>query len=345
MHRKSLLICVFFILAASVFFEGCSLPSEEPAAQKIADSDMQDIPGVELGDDSASTKIFGSKSDDKATSTNQTSSKRTTIRSCLVPEASGTLTYGDNTVSIDASHTSDGYVMVKYQGSASKVKLQITVPDNTVYTYTLTPGSYETFPLSEGDGSYKLDVLENAYDDMYALALSQSINVTIDDEFKPFLYPNQYAWFTDNDEVVAFGIQMSDASSSDLDYLEQVYLYVIKNITYDDELAATVSAGYLPDVDTTLRTKKGICFDYASLMVALLRSQGIPTKLQIGYSGDAYHAWISVYLAESGWVDKIIEFDGKNWSLMDPTLAANNSRSSVQKYVGDGSKYTVKYVY
>jgi hypothetical protein len=31
----------------------------------------------------------------------------------------------------------------------------------------------------------------------------------------------------------------------------------------------------------------------------------------------------------------IIEFDGKSWSLMDPTLAAGNSRSSLKKY-GDG---------
>ena len=80
-------------------------------------------------------------------------------------------------------------------------------------------------------------------------------------------------------------------------------------------------------------------------MAGMLRSQGIPCKLVVGYAGTAYHAWISVYLKEAGWVDKIIEFDGKSWSLMDPTLAANNSRSSVQKYVGDGSKYTVKYVY
>ncbi len=41
----------------------------------------------------------------------------------------------------------------------------------------------------------------------------------------------------------------------------------------------------------------------------------------------------------------IIEFDGKSWSLMDPTLAAGNSRSSLKKYIGDGNNYTVKYSY
>ena len=80
-------------------------------------------------------------------------------------------------------------------------------------------------------------------------------------------------------------------------------------------------------------------------MTAMLRTQRIPTRLEVGYSGEIYHAWISCYLTEKGWVDNVIEFDGKNWSLMDPTLASNNGKGSVKKYVGDGSNYTVKYTY
>ena len=58
----------------------------------------------------------------------------------------------------------------------------------------------------------------------------------------------------------------------------------------------------------TLRTGRGICFDYASLTAAMLRSQNIPARLEIGYSGDVYHAWISVYTEETGWIDRLIEF-------------------------------------
>lgn len=270
---------------------------------------------------------------------------RTTLYNFLLPDASGSLTYGNDLISIDASNTSDGYVMVQYRGTADKVKLQLTIPDQTVYSYTISSQEYETFPLSGGDGSYHLDVLEHAYDDMYALAFSQDISVDLKDEFCPFLYPNQYVWFTENKAAVLQGIQLSENASGDLDYVEQVYKYVTGTIEYDDELAATVTAGYLPDIDRTLNSKKGICFDYASLMAAMLRSQGIPTKLVVGYAGDAYHAWLNVYLTESGWVDKIIEFDGKSWVLMDPTFAANNSRSSMKKYIGDGNNYSAKYSY
>lgn len=101
----------------------------------------------------------------------------------------------------------------------------------------------------------------------------------------------------------------------------------------------------MPDVDETLSSGKGICFDYAALMAAMLRSQRIPTKLQVGYAGEAYHAWISCYVDEIGWVDNIISFDGKDWSLMDPTLAANNDDDTVKDYIGDGSRYIIKYTY
>lgn len=81
-------------------------------------------------------------------------------------------------------------------------------------------------------------------------------------------------------------------------------------------------------------------------MAAMLRSQGIPCKLVIGYAGTAYHAWINVYIQGTGWVDQLIYFDGKNWSLMDPTfISSSKNDPSVRKYVGDGTNYSQKYAY
>lgn len=270
---------------------------------------------------------------------------RKTATSVLAPEASGETVYEDKDATIDASNTSDGYVMIKYSGKSSKIKIQITGPDETIYTYTSHAGEYETFPLTVGSGAYRIDVLENISDDLYFLSQSQTIDVNIENEFAPFLYPNQYIWYVADSKAVELGRQLSDQSESDLDYVSVVYDYVISNITYDNDKAANVPIDYIPDIDETLTTGKGICFDYASLMSAILRSQNIPTKLVVGYSGPAYHAWISVWLEETGWVDNIIEFDGTNWSIMDPTLGAGNGKEAVKEYVGDGTNYTAKYHY
>lgn len=81
-------------------------------------------------------------------------------------------------------------------------------------------------------------------------------------------------------------------------------------------------------------------------MTAMLRSQGIPTKLNVGYAGTAYHAWISCWLKETGWVENIIYFDGKEWTLMDPTLAASETdKRKLKKFIGDGDNYIVQYAY
>ncbi len=69
-------------------------------------------------------------------------------------------------------------------------------------------------------------------------------------------------------------------------------------------------------------------------MASLLRSVKVPTKLVVGYSGSAYHAWISGSIEETGWVDNIIQFDGVNWSLMDPTIASSNDKSSAKEPCG-----------
>ena len=80
-------------------------------------------------------------------------------------------------------------------------------------------------------------------------------------------------------------------------------------------------------------------------MCSMLRSQGIPAHLEVGYAGEAYHAWISVFIKDVGWLNGIIEFDGKDWSLVDPTFAANSSESALKQFIGDGSNYTTMFVY
>ena len=284
----------------------------------------------------------GSKPSD---TTSLPDTKRITNHTFLQTEAAGTTVFENESVILDASNASHGYIMANYQGSSAESRLQITIPDKTVYTYVLNPGNYETIPLTGANGDYQINILEHVSDDMYALVFSENISVTLDNDFSPYLYPNQYVWYTPESPTTDLGIVLSDESANDLDYLEKVYHYVITNISYDTNLAQNIPLNYIPDTDSVLEKKSGICFDYASLMCALLRSQNIPTKLVVGYSGTAYHAWISVYLQETGWVDNIIQFDGEHGSLMDPTLAASNDQKDVEKYIGDGSNYLAKYYY
>ena len=82
------------------------------------------------------------------------------------------------------------------------------------------------------------------------------------------------------------------------------------------------------------------------LMTAMLRSQNVPAKLIVGYTGSVYHAWINVWSEQEGWVEAKIYFDGKQWKLMDPTFASGgNSSESILQYIGNGDNYKAKYQY
>ncbi|SFH93114.1 Transglutaminase-like superfamily protein [Pseudobutyrivibrio sp. OR37] len=276
----------------------------------------------------------------------ESSGKRGNGIQVLVPEASGVDVHGNSDASIDSSNAKDGYVMVKYTGSAAKVRMLIETPAGNTYNYLMDlDGQYDVYPLSEGSGTYKIGVYENLHDDQYAAAFTQSVNVTLKDEYSMFLYPNAYVDFNINSKAVQKGQELAAGANTDIEVVQNVYHYITKNVTYDYDKAETVQSGYIPTVDETLATGKGICFDYASLMGAMLRSQGIPTRLEIGYAGTEYHAWISVYTKETGWIDKIIQFDGKEWTLMDPTLGSYASNSTVKKYREDDTYYQLKYKY
>lgn len=64
-------------------------------------------------------------------------------------------------------------------------------------------------------------------------------------------------------------------------------------------------------VDEVLRQRKGVCQDFAHLMIACLRSLGLPARYVSGYlrsggtsvGAEASHAWVSVYCPVFGWQD------------------------------------------
>ena len=261
--------------------------------------------------------------------------------------ASGVSVNSNDKVLLDYSNSADGYVMIKYLGKNQKVKTQITGPSGVTYTYNQSlTGDYDVFVLSDGSGSYKIGVYENTSGTSYSTAYSFPISVSLKDEFTPFLRSNKYVNYTASSKVVSLAADICKDKKTTNDKIKAVYEYVTANLTYDYQLAKNVKSGYIPDLDSVLIKKTGICFDYAATMTAMLRSQGIPTKMVFGYTGSAYHAWINTYSKESGWITASIYFDGKDWKLMDPTFASTGKSSEeIMKYIGNGANYVAKYLY
>lgn len=264
----------------------------------------------------------------------------------------GEVYFSENGFTIDFSNKDQGYVMVSYsRGLTDHVIAQI-IKNDTAYRFDININGYwEILPLPLGDGLYIVTLLEHVRDQMFAMALSKEINVELAQPNISFLHPNQFVNFNPESNAIVLAYELAQGAFGELDVVRNIYEFIIANIVYDHAKADAIISGeltnYWPDIDLVLERGMGICFDYAALMTAMLRAQMIPTRLEVGYvTGDIYHAWISVYTAETGWVGAV-QFIGRGWTRMDPTFSAGayQGGGDMSAFIGDENNYLTTFIY
>mgnify|MGYP001662049710 FL=1 len=223
------------------------------------------------------------------------------------PQQSGTDVLTSKSLVVDAGNAAQGYILARGKENKKRLKLRVTQGQYKL-TYDLnTAGEYEVFPLQLGDGSYTVELFENVSGKKYAAEGKVTVSVKLDDPYAPFLVPNQYVHYTQDTEAVKTSYALCEGMTDDREIFETIRGYIKANYMYDYVKAATVAGGTLPDIDGCYEKKMGICQDLAALAACMLRVQGVPTKLMVGYAGKMYHAWNSVVI------------DGEE-VLYDPTL-------------------------
>lgn len=171
--------------------------------------------------------------------------------------------------------------------ATNALKCQVVYGD-VKYNYDLPgDGTPVVYPLQSGNGQYNVRVMQNTTENKYMELFSAQADVVLDSEFEPFLRPSQRVAYSVDSACVLLASDISAQAADAAAVVSSVYEYIQSNVDYDYDKAQNIVdnnvTGYLPDPDETLSTKKGICYDYAALAAAMLRSQGIPTKLITGY--------------------------------------------------------------
>ena len=250
---------------------------------------------------------------------------------------------GNEEVRIDVSSADIGYFGV-WSNSAVKLKLQVKKNGAADYVYDLTSNWTDFFPFQSGSGNYTIRIMKNVEDSKYFELYSMQVPVHLNSELDPFLISCQYAYYTEDSACVQKAREIAGQSSDETDFIYKIYEEICSSVKYDSIKAQAVQSGYIPNPDETLATKRGICFDYASLAASMLRSQGIPTKIIFGYVApdNIYHAWNMFYTEESGWTAVEFKADPHSWNRIDMTFLANGADS---QFIGDASNYTDVYQY
>ena len=228
------------------------------------------------------------------------------------PESSGEVVQTDGKLVIDASHMESGYVMCCVSAPQDH-RLKVRVAYNGAQlTYDLnSAGDYEVFPLQLGSGNYEFSLFENVSGTKYSSEGKITLTAQLTDENAAFLVPNQYVDYVRTTAAVL----KSDELATDGDIYQRVCDFMASEFSYDFVRAKTISPGELPEIDQCFENRTGICQDLSAVMVCMLRVQGIPAKLMIGYADKYYHAWT------------VAVIDGQE-VFFDPTAAINALNAS-----------------
>ncbi len=253
------------------------------------------------------------------------SSKKYTYDEILWPSQPGKLVFTSAGFEMDYSNAEFGYISILAPTSENDLKAQVSLNDS-VYTYSLVSNQYVIIPLQMGDGVYSVKLLRNKEGSTYVVSASTKIEVKLVDDTTTYLYPNQIVDYNKETQAIMKSFELTQEADSEIERVYEVYHYITENIDYDYDKAELAQTKFiLPIIDETYLIEKGICFDYASLMSAMLRVQHIPTRVVTGYVEQGYHAWVDVYIQDTGWINPSIYFESDIWKRVDPTFDAMGS--------------------
>ena len=329
--------------APAVIEHGTAQVSEEPAETV---SDVSSVPEVTTSQTSAHTAPPVAVTTTTA-ATEPPKPVKVVIPEVRVPLSPGKDTASNEKVLVDYSNCSEGYISVCWKESGKRVKLRMICGAKTYDHDVAGGGATEYFPISCGSGTYKVQIYEQTEGDKYAKSLETEFSVKLRSETSPFLYPNKYVNFSQGSSAVKKAAEVCAGKSDEIEKLAAIFVWVTDNVTYDTQLAATVKSGYVPDPDSVLAKRSGICYDYASLMAAMVRSQGIPARLAVGYAADnIYHAWNEVWTDETGWITPELLLSKNGYNIVDATFYAGSSnKEKIADYIQNSGNYAALYYY
>lgn len=126
------------------------------------------------------------------------------------------------------------------------------------------------------------------------------------DRFIEYLLPTQYT--AQSRELLDYADQFPLADQGVLKWIKEVSAAIHRDLKYDPAATHVNTT-----VSETLQLRRGVCQDYAHLLIAVCRAAGVPARYVSGYHfvGDlqggnadfeqASHAWVEVCIPGIGW--------------------------------------------
>ncbi len=202
---------------------------------------------------------------------------------------------------------------VSYNGSAKTIAYSVDG--------TLMPWQY-----GAGTRTYTIEILQpQTLPDATGIAFPASreeleLNTQLPDDLAP--------------EIAQLARQITTSSQSSFDKVRAIEQYLADSYQYD----LTVSSTWPDELAYAFlfKTKRGYCIHFATAMVLMCRSIGIPARFAVGFTrGEAHNSQDDLYIVRSedahSWPEVYIPDGG--WMAFEPTPAAREEQE--QRTFGD----------
>ncbi|WP_059171857.1 transglutaminase-like domain-containing protein [Bacillus sp. FJAT-27445] len=221
---------------------------------------------------------------------------------------------------IDSNLIGVGIIGVNYSSKEGKrIKAAVEKSGNVYYYDLSNDGKVNYLPLQMQNGSYNVSIFEQVQGNRYIPVHQTSVKLALKDPNQVYLQSVQNVSWNKSMKPIKKAAELTSKFKGSEEKVKSIHSYIVKNIKYDYQKLKSVQPGYLPNPDATFKENKGICYDYSSLFAAMLRSQGIPVKVAMGYTPGVkgYHAWNEVYIKELN-----------KWVIIDTTVDASAKKVS-----------------
>ena len=145
-------------------------------------------------------------------------------------------------------------------------------------------------------------------------------SVSKDSSLKKYLQKTKY-WEVEDSYIKEEAGKLSSGVSTLSELIKKDYLYINERLEYDDSKANSNNERI--GARAALQGGGSVCMEYADSMIAILRTQGIPSRAALGYSnlsilsetseeGSIRHQWLQIWIPDYGWMS------------IDPTYESEN---------------------
>jgi transglutaminase-like putative cysteine protease len=119
-------------------------------------------------------------------------------------------------------------------------------------------------------------------------------------------------WQSVDSDIIIKAKQVAAGAEKVSDQVKAIHNSVIETLTYNDaKIKYNIRQGASKALDNPTNA---VCLEYSDLMIAMLRAQGIPARMPVGYAytgdlkasrevADSLHSWVEAYIPNVGWIN------------------------------------------